>query len=203
LNALEVINKDLVLRTIGVSILCGVDGRTLGVRWVEHVHAFSVSPIHRLEWFLTCSSLVSPVGIQIARGLTVTSNRRYGFANNTLGGVSNVALERCHVHLISTADGIVNPEPRAVALAIRASWEVRNIERLKRAGRTILRHRKDDEVFWVNIPHIRLVGNTKSTSRDVRTLWGMEVGGPFRTSIRPWVRGNEKSCLGYAINHVP
>jgi len=137
LDAREVISEDGVLSTIKEPILSRVDRSALGVGWVSHVVALVVSPVHWLLDFVAGGSLVSPVRVQITSGVSVTSHRGLGFANHALRCVGDVALERGHVHLVSSSDGVVDPEPRANALSVGACGEVRDIKSLESTSNTI------------------------------------------------------------------
>jgi len=102
--------------------------------------------------------------------LSVTSYGGYGFADDTLGGVGDVALEGGHVHLVSSSDAVVYPEPCANAFAIGAGGEVRNIEGLESASDTIAGNRHDDEIFGLDRFDVRFVCNTDGAPTYIITL---------------------------------
>lgn len=70
--------------------------------WIKHVIALIIGPVHRVQNFSTGGSARAPVGKEVARGLVVTTHGRRGGADAVGGGVLDVALEWCHVHLISS-----------------------------------------------------------------------------------------------------
>jgi len=160
LDTREVISEDGVLSTIKETILSGINWGALRVGGVSHVVALVVGPVHGLLDFVAGGSLVSPVRVQIASGVAITSHRWLGFANHTLGGVGDVALEGGHVHLVSSSDGVVDPEPRANALSVGACWEVRDIKSLEGTSNTVAGDRHDYEVLWVDSLDVRFVCDT-------------------------------------------
>jgi len=174
-NAREVISEDSVLGTISETVLSGVDGSTLRVGWVGHIVALVVSPVHGLLGLVAHNGLVAPVGVQVAWGLSITSDRGLRRANNTLGWVGDVALEGGHVHLVSSSDRIVDPEPCANALAVGAGREVGNVEGLKCASNAVAGSGHDDEILGLDGVHVGFVGNAQGTSCNVSALRGVEV----------------------------
>jgi hypothetical protein len=105
--------------------------------------------------------------IQIARREAITSNRCYRSANHTFGSVSNVALERRHVNLIATTNGVVYPKPSADALAIWTSREIRNIEGLECSCGAILDYRHNNKIIGFYVINIGLVGNSQRTASNI------------------------------------
>jgi len=140
------VHKDVVLGTIGESIVVLEYGGALGVYRVSHVVALVVGPIERLEGLGADGGRIAPVGVQVAGGLAITTDGGNGLANNPVGWVLDVALESGHVHLVGSTNGVVDPEPSADALAVGAGRKGRNIEGLELASNAVMDDREDDEV---------------------------------------------------------
>jgi len=172
-----------MLGTIRITVFRGIDGSTLSVRWVGHVVAFFVSPIHRKERLSANIGVISNIWVQIARRLVVASNRGNRLSNNTLGRVRDIALEGSHVHLVSTTDGVVNPKPCANALAHWTCREIRNVESLECSCGAILDYGHDNKILRSDITKIGLVGNTQGTACNISALGRMKVRRPLRARV--------------------
>jgi len=191
------VGEDLVLGSVPVPVGLVVDGGTLGIGWVHHVIALVVGPVHGVQDLGASVGPVAPVGVQVARGLPITTNGSDGLADGQLGGVGHVALEGGHVHLVSASNRVVDPEPTAHAEAIGASREVGDIESLELAGNAIVDNREDDEILRLHITLLGLVGNTQSAPSHFRVLGGVDVSraksvhavGPGDTNVTRSISG--------------
>jgi len=107
------VGEDVVLGAISKTVCVVVGGCALGVSGVLDVVSLIVSPVERvLDWGAHFCG-ISKLGEEVAWGLAITTHGRDRLANHALGGVGDVALECCHIHLVSATDGIVDPKPRA------------------------------------------------------------------------------------------
>lgn len=97
----------------------------------------------------------TPSRVEVARRMSITTLRSsVGSANLEGGGVLNVALEGSHVHLISATDGVVDPEPRANAFAVRTSWKSGDVEGLELTRNAVSYDGNDDKVGGLNITDV-------------------------------------------------
>jgi len=151
LDALEVVDENLVLGTIDKSVHWRVNRSALAVGWIKHVVSLVVGPVHWLLGLVADSGGVAPFRIQITRGLSITPNSRNGFSNNAFGGVGHVALERGHVHLVCSAVRVVYPEPSTDALSVGAGRKVGHIESLESTSRAAFNSGKHDEILGLDI----------------------------------------------------
>lgn len=165
-----------MLSSIRESVDGIVDGRALRVGWHSHVVALVIGPVHRLLGLGAHSGRVSPVGVQVTGGLTITTNRGDGLGNVSLGGIGNVALERSHVHLISATDRVVDPEPTAHAQPIGTGRQSGDVESLELASNAVVDNGEDDEIRRLHVTLLGLVCNSESTSCNIGVLGGVDVG---------------------------
>jgi len=134
---------------------------------LEHVVAFGLVPVHRVHG---PDGAVARDRVRLAvRGVGAAATRKTRLAKRFGTSLAcNIALEPVHVHLLRTRVGIVNPEPRADALAVRAGRHVRgDIEGVIEVPGRIVLDGKDDKVLRLDIVHVGFVGDGQGRTSDV------------------------------------
>jgi hypothetical protein len=158
------VSEDLVLGTFGESVGVVVDWSTLGIGGIEHVVTLVVGPVHGVQRLRTSLGDVPPLGVEVAGWFSIAPNGGGRGGDGEGGGVLDVALERGHVHLVSTSNGIVDPEPGAYTLAVRACREGGDVEGLELARNAVVDGGDDYEVSGSDVGYVGLVGDSEGTS---------------------------------------
>lgn len=144
-----------------------------GVRPLEHVVALLLVPIQGL---LRAVRAVGRVGwVAKIRIVTTTtgdlSRRQWGGRHGTL----HVALEAIHVHLLRARVCLVDPEPRARALAVWALGHLlRDGEARVQIPHARVVYAEYGEILWLDLRDVRLVRDAQRAAAEIVDAVGVE-----------------------------
>jgi len=172
-------NENVVLSSLLESVVGVVDGCALGVSLLGHVVSLLLHPVH--------GDLGSGYAL-----LSVVASLRDSCSSKVYGlgvgsDVGDVAHKGGHVHLVGTSDGLVDPEPSAHALSVRASGEVGDLEVLELSGGAVVYNREDDKVAWLDLVLVALVRDSPSATGYVFARGSVHVA-PAIVLVGPWDR---------------